>query len=326
MSSKIMKILTLMLDLSSFLEPLEILHDCTICPRNCHTDRFKGKTGYCRSDNSFNIASICLHKGEEPVISGSKGICNIFFTNCNLQCLYCQNHQISNTSISRTFSSMSLDEVIEKIIKILNTGIDMVGFVSPSHFIPQMLAIINATHAHGYHPRWVYNSNGYDKVSTLKTLEGIIDIYLPDMKYMDSQLALKWSDAEDYPEIAAKALKEMFRQKGSRLILNGDHTAASGMIVRHLVLPGQTENSKEVIRFLSSALSSQLHISLMSQYFPIQRVMGNDLLSRTITDKEYQQVIDEMEKQGMENGWVQDVDSSLHYIPDFERKHPFETI
>jgi putative pyruvate formate lyase activating enzyme len=314
------------MNLAPFLKYLDVLHDCALCPRNCHVDRFTGKTGYCRSDASFNISSICIHKGEEPAISGTKGICNIFFTNCNLQCLYCQNHQISDRRVSRTFSNVRFEDVLKQIMDILDTGIDMVGFVSPSHFIPHTLAIIDAIQACGYHPRWVYNSNGYDKVETLRSLEGIIDIYLPDLKYMDSGLSESWSDAKDYPEIAGLALKEMFRQKGATLILNEDNTAESGLIVRHLVLPGQVENSLSVIRYLASELSPRVHVSLMSQYFPISKIKGRAMLDRLITKNEYMQAIDELEKLEMENGWIQEFESAIDYRPDFEKYHPFENI
>ncbi len=314
------------MNLAPFLKHLDVFHDCSLCPRNCHVDRFTGKTGYCRSDASFNISSICIHKGEEPAISGTKGICNIFFTNCNLQCLYCQNHQISDRRVSRTFSNIRFEDVLKQIMDILDTGIDMVGFVSPSHFIPHTRAIIDAIQACGYHPRWVYNSNGYDKVETLRSLEGIIDIYLPDLKYMDSGLSESWSDAKDYPEIAGLALKEMFRQKGATLILNEDNTAESGLIVRHLVLPGQVENSLSVIRYLASELSPRVHVSLMSQYFPISKIEGRAMLDRLITKNEYMQAIDELEKLEMENGWIQEFESAIDYRPDFEKYHPFENI
>lgn len=312
------------MNLAPFLEHLDVLHDCALCPRNCHVDRFTGKTGYCRSDASFNIASICVHKGEEPVISGTKGICNIFFTNCNLQCIYCQNYQISDNRISRTFSNIRFEDALKQIMDILDTGVDKVGFVSPSHFIPQVLAIIDAIQSHGYHPHWVYNSNGYDKVETLRGLEGIIDIYLPDLKYMNSALSESWSGAKDYPEIAGLAVKEMFRQKGSTLILNEFNSAESGMIVRHLILPGQVDNSLSVIRYLACELSPNVHISLMSQYFPARKMHCPDILGRTITLKEYQQVIDELEKLGMQKGWIQEFSSSDHYLPDFNNAHPFE--
>jgi putative pyruvate formate lyase activating enzyme len=309
---------------SEFLEPLETLRDCTFCPRQCHTDRFEGKKGYCKSGAGFYISSICIHRGEEPAISGSDGICNIFFAHCNLQCIYCQNWQISgNLSVVEDFK-MDLDEVIRQITVILDEGIRRVGFISPSHFIPQMKVIIAIIESLGYKPVWVYNTNGYDTAGTLRSLEGIIDVYLPDMKYMDPEIARKYSDARNYPEVACAALKEMYRQKGSVLHLAGDGTAESGIIIRHLVLPGHEENSKAVLRFIAEELSPKMHISLMSQYYPTPSVTCHPSLSVPVSPVEYQHVVTHMHDLGLYNGWVQEPESREHYRPDFERDHPFE--
>ena len=311
------------MNFDSFTGPLKQLEDCSLCPRNCHANRYNGKLGFCKSDASFNIASICIHHGEEPAISGINGICNIFFTNCNLQCIYCQNHQISDNKIIRSSSSMELTEVIACIRELLDQGINRVGFVSPSHFIPQMRVIIDVIHSLGYKPVWVYNTNGYDKAETLRSLEGIIDIWLPDFKYMQPELAHELSGAIDYPGVAAKALKEMYRQKGSALILDDENTAVSGIIVRHLVLPGFVDNSIRVIRFLAEEISPRIHVSLMSQYYPTKAVAGHPQLNRSIYESEYGRVVNEMEKLGMHNGWIQEFESSGHYRPDFDNPVPF---
>ena len=312
------------LNYNAFTGPLKELENCTLCPRNCHADRLNAKAGFCRSDAGFNIASICIHRGEEPAISGSQGICNVFFSNCNLQCIYCQNHQISDNRIRRLVTDMELTEVIRQITALLDQGIKRVGFVSPSHFIPQMRVIINVISSLGYKPVWIYNTNGYDKVETLQTLEGIIDVYLPDFKYMDGELAWKYSGARDYPEYAAKAIKEMFRQKGTALITDEDHAAESGIIVRHLVLPGQVSNSIGVLRFLADEISPRIHISLMSQYYPTRNVHDHPHLGKGVTENEYRLVVEAMEKLGMFRGWVQEFESSEFYRPDFDRIHPFE--
>lgn len=304
--------------------PLRQLGDCTLCPRNCHANRLSGKTGWCKSDQSFSIASICLHHGEEPAISGTNGICNVFFTNCNLQCIYCQNFQISDTNAGRSMYNMELSEVISAITRFLDEGIGRVGFVSPSHFIPQMQVIIGVIHSLGYKPVWVYNTNGYDKAETLRSLEGVIDVYLPDFKYMDPQLSHDYSGARDYPEHAMKALREMMRQKGATLILGDDNTAESGIIVRHLVLPGQVENSLRVMRFLAEEISPRIHVSLMAQYYPTKRVKDHPRLGRGVTENEYQQVVDEMDRLGIVNGWIQEFESNEFYRPDFDQPHPFE--
>jgi putative pyruvate formate lyase activating enzyme len=325
--SKIAKKPSSALNFNAYTSQLEELGDCALCPRNCHADRLQGKAGYCKSNASFSIASICIHKGEEPAISGSDGICNIFFTNCNLQCIYCQNHQISDNRISRnncTVYSAEFKDMITRITTILDQGISRVGFVSPSHFIPQMKVIINIIHSLGYKPVWVYNTNGYDKAETLRTLEGIIDVYLPDFKYMDERLAWKYSGARDYPDYAGKALKEMYRQKGAPLITGEDHTAISGIIVRHLVLPGHVPNSLRVLKFLAEEISPKIHVSLMAQYYPTKRVKNDPQLGRGVTESEYREVVYEMEKLGMFHGWIQEFESSEFYRPDFDQQHPFE--
>ena len=203
---------------NDILSPLEELRNCTICPRKCHADRFSDKKGYCKAGTEFGISSICIHRGEEPVISGSRGICNVFFTNCNLQCVFCQNWQISNNKINHKADFMMLEEVLSQIIRILDTGINILGFVSPSHYIPQMKIIIKALEIKGLNPTIVYNSNGYDCVEQLKSLEGIVDVYMPDFKYMDEDISRKYSDAKDYPLQALLAHKEMLRQMGSNMI------------------------------------------------------------------------------------------------------------
>jgi len=309
---------------SSFLTPLEELRNCSYCPRNCHTDRFSTKSGYCKSDTSFNISSICIHRGEEPVISGTEGICNVFFTNCNLQCIYCQNWQISVNRKERNSTEMSVERVISEITAILDQGINMIGFVSPSHVIPQMKIIINVLDALGYHPVKVYNTNGYDTPETIRSMEGIIDVFLPDFKYMDPEIAKEYSGATDYSEVASLALKEMYRQKGSVIHLSEKGTAESGIIIRHLVLPGQVENSLKVLRFIADELSPKLHISLMSQYYPTPAVSCHPQLKSPIKEKEYQIVIEEMDKLGFTNGWIQEMESMHNYQPDFQKNHPFE--
>jgi putative pyruvate formate lyase activating enzyme len=196
-----------------------ILENCTLCPRECRVNRFEGGFGYCGTDAGLNIASVCIHRGEEPVISGKDGICNIFFSGCNLHCLYCQNHEISScTSIIRN-TGMNLEEILDQIINILSEGIPAVGFVSPSHVVPQVKAIIKGLNARGYKPITVYNTNGYDKLETIRSLSGLIDLYLPDYKYVTKEIASEYSDAPDYPETALKQLKRCIIRKDQRLQL-----------------------------------------------------------------------------------------------------------
>jgi putative pyruvate formate lyase activating enzyme len=312
------------LDFKKLKEPLEELRACRICPRNCNANRFTTKLGYCKADATFSISSICIHKGEEPAISGDKGICNLFFTNCNLQCIYCQNHQISCNSMDYSGQRMSLEVILKEITDILSTGINHVGFVSPSHFVPHVKVIVNSLRTLGLDPIFVYNTNGYDRPETIRELEPFIDIYLPDFKYADEELGRKYSDVKFYPSVALEAMKEMFRQKGVRLPLDDNGYALSGMIIRHLVLPSHPGNSVNVLRTIAKELSNEIHISLMSQYYPTYQVNNHEFLGRTLKAKEYNIVLRELDNLGFENGWVQELSSHDNYRPDFEESHPFE--
>jgi len=295
---------------------------CTLCPRACGADRAGGRLGFCRSGAGYEVASICLHRGEEPVLSGTRGICNVFFSHCNLQCVYCQNYQISrNESPVR---SPGLDDVVAAVAAILESGATHVGFVSPSHMIEQMKAVIAGIRSAGRNPVFVMNTNAYDKPDVLRSLEGLIDVYLPDFKYMDCALARELSGAEDYPEVALAALREMYRQKGSTLVMEEDGTAASGLIIRHLIIPGHVENSTACLRAIAEELSPSVHVSLMSQYYPPPVVAGHPALDRIIEQREYDEVIEELERLGFHRGWFQEFGSAITYQPDFSRPHPFE--
>ena len=312
------------LDFELLMQPLNELKNCRLCPHECGVNRLLGKLGFCQSRVDFNISSICVHQGEEPSISGSKGICNVFFTNCNMQCSYCQNYQISENRSDRKMESRPLIRILTEIIEILDRGINILGFVSPGHFIPQMKVIIDALHKLDYHPTIVYNSNGYDKVGELKKMEGFVDVFLPDMKYADEQLGQKFSRVKNYPQIAKNAISEMYRQTGSRLHLNEGGYAERGLIIRHLVLPGQVQNSMDVLKWIAEELSSNISISLMSQYYPTARVYNNRSLGRTLMINEYQEVVDFFYKLGLHKGWVQALDSHENYRPDFNKpEHPF---
>ena len=301
-----------------------ILEDCTLCPRECHVNRFDGGTGYCGTDAGLNIATICIHKGEEPVISGLEGICNIFFRGCNLHCLYCQNHEISRSDSVISDEWKDLDVVLDQIVKILSEGVPAVGFVSPSHMVPQVKAIINGLNSRGFKPITVYNTNGYDKSETIRNLEGMINIYLPDYKYISEKLASEYSDAGNYPSKALKAIKEMYYQKGSTLRINEEGRAENGMLIRHLVLPGHSEESMKILQSISEELSPGVHLSLMSQYYPTPIVRNDQILNRPIYKEEYESVVETMESLGFRNGWVQDLDSTMNYRPDFRNENPFE--
>ena len=310
------------IDIEPALAPFS-LRSCRVCPRQCGCDRTAGSHGFCRTDAELNIAAITLHRGEEPALSGPLGICNVFFGHCNLQCCFCQNHQISGNDQPIRQTARSPAQAADTIAAILETGVHRLGFVSPSHMAPQMVAIIKEVRRRGFRPIIVYNSNGYDRVQTLRALEDWVDVYLPDCKYSDAELARTLSGTADYPEVAAAALTEMYRQKGSLLHLDDDGLAVCGLIVRHLVLPGAVTNSLNVLRFLANVLSLRLTLSLMAQYQPTAAVACLPPFNRPLLAEEYEQVAAELDRLGFTNGWLQDMASAGWYNPDFSRSTPF---
>ncbi|MBW6501442.1 MAG: radical SAM protein [Bacteroidales bacterium] len=300
-----------------------LLEKCTICPRECGVNRFEGGNGWCGMDAGMNIASICIHRGEEPPISGPQGICNIFFRGCNLSCTFCQNHEISRSVGISGRSRLPLADILGQIVRILDKGIRAVGFVSPSHAVPQVRAIIRGLNALGRKPVTVYNTNSYDKPARLRELDGLIDVYLPDYKYVTPEKALEYSGSSDYPEKALRAIREMYFQKGSTLRIDDHGTAENGILIRHLVLPGHVEESRRVLRSIAEEISTGISVSLMSQYCPVPETRDHPLLNRPLSASEYQAVVREMEDLGFRNGWVQDMASHRNYRPDFRRKNPF---
>jgi putative pyruvate formate lyase activating enzyme len=286
-------------------------------------------------DDKIHVASLVIHKGEEPPISGEKGIVNLFFPSCNMQCIYCQNYEISQRGTQGTI--MTLDEVCDAIIELLPMSEGNLGFVSPSHFVSQMVCIIEELWRRGHHPTIVYNTNGYDLPETIRSLEGFVDVWLPDFKYSDDNLAVELSDAPDYTVNALTALKAMVYQMGVTLQTDDDGIARRGIIVRHLALPGLVHNSIGVLKLISEELSPNMHISLMSQYYPPpvafsvrvspnrkSHIANHKSLLRLITRQEYEVVLDAFHSFGFSRGWLQDYKSHQSYRPDFTKKDPFD--
>ncbi len=301
-----------------------LLTSCNLCPRGCGANRLIGELGYCKIDSKPVVASIVLHRGEEPVISGDKGICNVFFAHCNLTCIYCQNNQISRNSHCDKDWLTDYDDILESITRILNQGINILGFVSPTHQVAQMLEILNRLSEQGYNPRIVYNTNSYDNPLVLRELNGIIDVYLPDIKYFSNELAKRYSDADNYFNYALKTLREMIWQKGTSLVIDRDGLIESGVIVRHLILPGHVDDSKIVFEHLASEFGAQLTISLLSQYHPNRDALtSNGRINRVITASEYNDVVNKLNELGFYRGWLQDLDSNNQYLPDFSKEEPF---
>lgn len=270
----------------------------------------------------LHIASIAIHLGEEPVIGGNNGVCNIFFSGCNMKCVYCQNYQISRRCIHQ--SMMLVKDALFKIEAILASGVNTVGFVSPSHRVSEVEFLIRAIRNRGFNPLFVYNTNGYDSVNTIKRFNGLIDIYIPDFKYASDLLAYELSGVKNYTKVALNAIKQMYYQKGNQVFLDDSDVAISGLIIRHLVLPNQVENSVNVLKIIAEELSPNISISLMSQYNPIPEVENNPFLNRPISTQEYQHVIDAFYAYGFSKGWIQELDSKDHYNPDFLDENPFK--
>jgi putative pyruvate formate lyase activating enzyme len=299
---------------------------CDICPRECGADRLRDETGFCHSGKLPIVASACDHHGEEPVLSGSRGSGTIFFGNCNLRCCYCQNHQISQSHKQQKANRVDCHGLAQYMLHLQNElGCHNINFVSPSHFVPQIIKALLQAIPLGLKIPLVYNTNAYDSLETLKELEGVIDIYLPDLKYADDRWAKKFSRARDYVFHSHNAIEEMQRQVGD-LIVDDAGIARRGLIVRHLILPHHLAGSRESLKWLAQEVSPNVAVSLMSQYHPTHKASKHSLLSRQISPAEYKEALEAMTDAGLVEGWTQDISSRKHYLPDFERKnHPFDT-
>ncbi len=301
------------------------LKSCDICPHNCKVDRMAGQRGFCHTAYAPIIASYCAHRGEEPVLSGMRGSGTIFFGNCNMKCVYCQNYQISQDWQEQQKNEYDISVITERML-ILQDELycQNVNFVTPSHFVPQIVRALLEAIPHGFRLPLVYNSSGYDALETIKALDGIFDIYLPDLRYADNTIAQKYSGVPDYVERARAAIQEMYRQVGN-LELNEEGVAKKGVIVRHLILPEGLAGSADSLRWLAREVSPEITVSVMAQYYPVHKAAKYPELARGITVEEYREVVDLLEKYGLENGWMQEMDAPTNYLPDFQSEgHPFE--
>jgi len=305
-------------------EALNILKSCKSCPRNCEVNRFENEYGFCMSGYLPIVSSYTPHFGEEPVLSGTRGAGNIFFGNCNLRCIYCQNFEISQNWKNERKHEVTHEHLAEIMLKLQQMGCHNIGLVSPTHFSATILKSILIAAQDGLNLPIIYNTNGYDSVEILKLYDGVIDIYLPDFKYGNDQYARKYSFVDDYFEKTKAAIKEMFRQVGDELVYDGN-VVVRGLIIRHLVLPNGLAESEKVFQFIAEELSPNVHISLMSQYYPTNKAHKEILLSRTIRESEYERTLELMDKYGLHNGWIQEMDSYEHYRPKFweSRDNPF---
>lgn len=297
---------------------------CDLCPRNCRVNRVAGGLGHCLSGVLPIVCSVCDHHGEEPPLSGTRGSGTIFFGNCNMRCVYCQNHQISQDDRSMGGKTMDCAALAGRMLHLQNDlGCHNINLVSPSHFVPQIVQAVAEAVPLGLRVPLVYNTGGYDSVDTLRLLDGIVDIYLPDIRYASDQAARKYSGVKRYAAHNRAAIKEMYRQVGN-FVTDDRGVAQRGLIVRHLILPSGVAGSEASLEWLASEVSPDVHLSVMSQYYPAHRAARYRELARRITPEEYQVVVDALSRLGMENGWVQELESPESYRPDFGREgHPF---
>jgi putative pyruvate formate lyase activating enzyme len=303
------------------------LASCDICPKECGVNRLENETGFCHSAYLPIVSSVCAHHGEEPTISGSRGSGTIFFGNCNMRCVYCQNHQISQDFRAQQSKTVDIHILAERMLYLQDKlGCHNINFVSPSHFVPQIVRAVLEAMPMGLRLPLVYNTSSYDSVKSLRELDGIMSIYLADLRYASNKWGRKFSKVLDYAERARAAIKEMYRQVGD-LVVDDEGVAQRGLIIRHLILPNRLAGSQESLTWLVKKVSPAVAVSVMSQYFPAHRASQIPLLARTISFSEYEEVVALLGKLGIKNGWVQEMGASGNYLPDFAREgHPFDSV
>lgn len=293
------------------------MEKCNLCPRRCLTRRQDGERGYCGMTQDIMIARAALHFWEEPCISGSNGSGAVFFTGCPLRCVFCQNHKIAIGSVGK---SVTIEELVEIFFKLKEEGANNINLVTPTHYVPQICDALKYAKEKGLDLPIVYNTGSYERVETLRMLEGLVDIYLPDCKYKSSELSGKYSNAPDYFEVADAAIEDMIRQVG-KPVFDKEGMIKKGVIVRHMVLPGCTRDSKAVLKHLHNKYGNSIYISIMNQYTPIGELQRYPELKRKITQREYDKVVDYAIDIGIENGFIQEGDTAKEsFIPDFSDK------
>lgn len=291
---------------------MDLISKCEICPRKCKVNRYE-KKGYCRCDDKVRIALVFKHYFEEPCISGRNGSGTIFFSNCNLNCIFCQNHDISQ-------GGKGIDVTIERLAEIMleqqERGVNNINLVTPTMYVEQIIKAIDIAKKNGLNIPIVYNTNGYEEVETIKKLNGYIDIYLPDFKYFTNELAIKYSKAPNYFEKVTSALIEM-QSQFDEYVFDGE-IMKKGMIVRHLVLPNHIQNSKNVLKWIKDNLRKDIYVSVMAQYFPTYKAIGDKLIGRKLSFSEYRKIEQYFYSLDIENGYIQDLGKhEEEFVPDF---------
>ena len=296
---------------------IEELNSCTICPHLCKVNRNKNIKGRCKCGDKVKIGLYSLHKFEEPCISGKNGSGTIFFTNCNLNCIYCQNYRISQEGNGKEITIKELSDIF---LEEQENGAENINLVTPTMYVYQIIEAIKIAKSKGFMLPIIYNTNAYENIETIKLLKGYVDVYLPDFKYFDNSLGEKYSNVKNYFEIASKAIMEMYMQVGlPKFDENG--MIKKGVIIRHLVLPNNIDNTKNILKWIKENMPSKTYVSLMAQYFPTYKAKENDELNRKLTKEEYQEVLDYLYSLNLENGYFQELGShEEEYVPDFNLK------
>ena len=304
-------------------EALEtLLERCTVCPRDCFNNRLQDEIAACYSGRLPIVSSYTAHFGEEPPLVGTRGAGNIFFGNCNLRCVYCQNYQISQTHKQQIKNEVTHERLAEMMLELQQRGCHNINFVSPTHFAPQMARAIWLAAEQGLRLPIVYNTNAYDSVEVLKLLDGIVSVYLPDLKYAGDDEGLLYSKVRSYASVSRAAIAEMFRQTGDELVYDQDGLLKRGLVIRLLVLPNDVGSIAESLRWIRDELSPRVAVSLMAQYYPTNVAGTNPrytLLSRRIRETEWLRAVAALDELGMEEGWMQEYDgAAFYYRPDFD--------
>ncbi len=302
----------------------KLLKNCSLCPHKCGVDRCSGADGFCHSGLKPAVSTSMVHHGEEPPISGSRGSGTIFFSNCNMRCVYCQNYQISQESGG---AEISIGKLTNNIMELQGKGVHNINLVSPTIWVPQIVESFSIAKKSGLDLPFVYNTGGYDHPGIIKMLEGIIDIYMPDIRYSDSSMAEKYSGIKDYVKFNRNSILEMYRQAGD-LEIDKNGIAQKGLLIRMVVLPENIGGIKDTLDFIKDRLSGSVYLSIMAQYHPVYRADRYPELSRRISAGEYLEVVEYAKKLGLDRGWIQD-HSSLEpgkdeFIPDFTKENVFK--
>jgi putative pyruvate formate lyase activating enzyme len=294
---------------------MDLLYRCKLCPRNCGINRLNGEVGFCRSGHGVKVARVSLHHWEEPCLSGENGSGTIFFSECNLKCVFCQNHSISHEGVGK---ETSIERLADIFIEQQKSGAHNINLVTPTHFVPQIIEAIKLARLEGLNVPIVYNSNGYENLETIKALKGYIDIYLPDLKYYDDRYAIKYSNAPNYFITASNAIEEMVSQVGNaQFDENGMMT--KGVIIRHLMLPGLLFDSKKIVDYIWSTFGHSVYISIMNQYTPVNNVDDYPEINKPLNQAHYESLIDYCLALGIKNAFIQaDGTVSESFIPDFD--------